>query len=154
MVLDSWWMERSTFIESSGKYRRIALNWVSWPMIVVEDWSCLINALYLLYVRSWLHHIYQLITFKRLALSIIKLCIHACLFVVFFAEKRKKASSIMRILNYPLVMLLLSVLTAVSIIMVGLNILEIVFDRKALPAESNVCTTFILAVCYWLIWSI
>ena len=60
----------------------------------------------------------------------------------------------MRILNYPLVMLLLSVLTAVSIIMVGLNILEIVFDRKALPAESNVCTTFRLAVCYWFVWSI
>jgi len=39
-------------------------------------------------------------------------------------------------------MLLLSVLTAAAIIMVGLNILEIVFDRKALPAESTVSVKF------------
>ncbi|XP_067935021.1 protein LMBR1L-like [Watersipora subatra] len=52
-------------------------------------------------------------------------------------EEKKRTSSIMRILSYPLVMLLLSALTAMSIIMVGLNILEIVFDRKALPAESH-----------------
>lgn len=56
-------------------------------------------------------------------------------------EKRKRTSTIMRNLSYPVVMIVLSVLTAVSIIMVGLNILEIVFDRKSLPAETDVSTT-------------
>lgn len=57
-------------------------------------------------------------------------------------EKRKNASSLRRNLGYPLVMLLLLILTAVSIIMVGLNILELLFDRKALPAESNVSISY------------
>lgn len=61
---------------------------------------------------------------------------YATLYYV-FVEKRKKTSSIMRNLSYPLAMLLLSMLTALSIMMVGLNMLEIVFDWKALPAESD-----------------
>lgn len=40
-------------------------------------------------------------------------------------------------------MIVLSLLTAVSIIMVGLNILEIVFDRKRLPAEDDVSMSLI-----------
>ena len=59
-------------------------------------------------------------------------------------EKRKQTSTIIRNLSYPVVMIVLSLLTAVSIIMVGLNILEIVFDRKRLPAEDDVSTCYLL----------
>ena len=56
----------------------------------------------------------------------------------FIIEKRKKASSLMRNLSYPLVMIMLSVLTFTSIVMVGLNVLELLFDRKALPVGNHV----------------
>lgn len=55
-----------------------------------------------------------------------------------FIERLKKASSIMRNLSYPLVMALLSLLTFTSIVMVGLNVVELIFDGKALPVENHV----------------
>uniref|UniRef100_A0A8C6T2Z6 Limb development membrane protein 1-like n=1 Tax=Neogobius melanostomus TaxID=47308 RepID=A0A8C6T2Z6_9GOBI len=50
-----------------------------------------------------------------------------------FAEMRRKASAWQRNLGYPLVMLALLAMTVMCVLMVCFNVLELLFDEKAMP---------------------